>query len=264
TGAGRGLGRAMALGLIAAGANVLAVDLDREPLETLRAAAGVEAAQRLAIEQADVSRDESGPDLVRRATAHFGALHILVNDAGVNLETVRPGASIAEQSWELDPADFRRIFEVNAIAPFLMARAAIAPMRAQNWGRIVGVTTSLDTMWRKNMIPYGGSKAAHEAYIAALADELAGTGITVNVLVPGGAANTRMTASWGAKQAQLIKPQVMVAPLLWLTSAEADGVTGRRFIGANFDPNLPGAKAAEAAGAPAAWPQLGRQSILPG
>jgi NAD(P)-dependent dehydrogenase (short-subunit alcohol dehydrogenase family) len=264
TGAGRGLGRAMALGLVRAGASVLAVDVDRGVLDDVKDAAGREAAQRLATQEADVTREDSAPDLVRRAIQHFGRLDILVNNAGLNLETVRaPGAKPAEFSWDLTPAEFRRIFEVNTIAPFLMARAAIPAMRAQTWGRIIGVTTSLDTMWRKGMIPYGGSKAAHEAYIAALAEELAGTGVTVNVLVPGGAANTRMTASWGAKQAQLINPQVMVAPLLWLTTSEADGLTGRRFIAANWEKTVPGAQAAEKCGAPAAWPQLGRQSILP-
>jgi hypothetical protein len=72
-----------------------------------------------------------------------------------------------------------------------------------------------------------------------------------------------MTASFGAKQALLIQPDVMAEPLLWLTTAEADGITGRRFIAALWDNKLPGAQAAEKAGAPAAWPQLGRQSILP-
>jgi NAD(P)-dependent dehydrogenase (short-subunit alcohol dehydrogenase family) len=264
TGAGRGLGRGMALGLLNAGASVLAVDVDLSVLEELRRDAGIQAAQRLATQESDVARDDAAGDLVRRATQHFGRLDILVNNAGLNLETVKaPGTKAAEFSWDLSPAEFRRIFEVNTIAPFLMARAALAPMRAQKWGRILGVTTSLDTMWRKGMVPYGGSKAAHECFLAALAEELQGSGVTANVLVPGGAANTRMTASWGAKQAQLINPQVMVAPLLWLTTAEADGLSGRRFIAANWDKSLPGAQAAEKCGAPAAWPQLGRQSILP-
>lgn len=264
TGAACGLGRVMALALLEAGASVLAVDINVVPLEELHQAVARDASQRLKAHATDVSLDESGSDAIGRALSQFGRLDILVNNAGINLETVhQPGATLPENSWDVTPAEFRRIFDVNAIAPFLMARAAIPPMLAQGWGRIIGVTTSLDTMWRKGMIPYGGSKAAHEAYIAALAEELSGTGITVNAVVPGGAANTRMTASFGARQAQLINPEVMAAPLLWLTSEEADGITGRRFIAANFDSTLPGARAAEACGAPAAWPQLGQQSILP-
>jgi NAD(P)-dependent dehydrogenase (short-subunit alcohol dehydrogenase family) len=265
TGAGRGLGRVMALGLAAAGAQVIAVDVDGPVLDQLRAAAHEEGAgDRITAMPTDITRDDAAPAIVQQAVQRFGHLDILVNNAGLNLETVSPnGQRTAGRFWELAPSDYRRILEVNTVAPFLMARAAVAPMMAQKWGRILGVTTSLDTMWRKGMIPYGGSKAAHEALIAAMAEELAGTGVTVNVLVPGGAANTRMTASFGAKQAQLIKPDVMVEPLLWLTTAAADGITGRRFIGALWDKALPGAQAAEKAGAPAAWPQLGRQSMNP-
>ena len=264
TGAARGLGRAMALGLLDAGASVVAVGTDEVALEDLRKAAGAQAAQRLAIEQSDITREGSARDIVSSAVARFGRLDVLVSNAGINLDTVTPGKNAPAHSWELEPAIFRRLFEVNAIAPFLMARAAIPEMQKRNWGRIVGVTTSLDTMWRNIMIPYGSTKAAHECYVAALAEELEGSGITVNVLVPGGPANTRMSEKWwGEKVALLIKPDVMVAPLLWLATAEADGVSGRRFIAARWDKSLPGLKAAELSSAPAAWPQLGTQSILP-
>jgi NAD(P)-dependent dehydrogenase (short-subunit alcohol dehydrogenase family) len=264
TGAGRGLGRAMALGLLDAGASVLGVGTDAAVLADLRQAAGAQAAQRLAIEQSDITSEKSAQDLVRGAVARFGKLDILINNAGINLDTVVPGQRAPAHSWELEPAIFRRLFEVNAIAPFLMARAAIPEMQKQKWGRILGVTTSLDTMWRNIMIPYGSTKAAHECYVAALAEELEGSGITVNVLVPGGPANTRMSEIWwGEKVALLIKPEMMVAPVLWLTTAEADGISGRRFIAARWDKSVPGAQAAEACSAPAAWPQLGAQSILP-
>ena len=69
-----------------------------------------------------------------------------------------------------------------------MARAAIGHLREQGWGRIVGVTTSLDTMIRN--LPYGPSKSAHESFIAIIAKQLDGSGVTANVLIPGGATNT--------------------------------------------------------------------------
>ncbi len=159
------------------------------------------AAERLLIWQGDVSSDEGSQALVGAALARFGHLDILVNNAGLNLETVcGPGEPVATNFRNLPPAHYRRILEVNSVAPFLMARAAVEPMIERKWGRIIGVTTSLDTMWRKGMIPYGGSKAAHEATAAAMAEELAGTGVTVNILVPGGPVNTRMTAGFGARQ----------------------------------------------------------------
>ena len=74
-----------------------------------------------------------------------------------------------------------------------MARAAVIHMLDQGWGRIIGVTTSMDTMWRKGGAPYGPSKAGHEALVAIMAQELEGTGVTANVLVPGGATYTNMT-----------------------------------------------------------------------
>jgi NAD(P)-dependent dehydrogenase (short-subunit alcohol dehydrogenase family) len=265
TGAGRGLGETMALGLLSQGALVLAVDIDEAPLETLRTKARErKSADRIAVLVTDITREDRAEAAVREAKSHFGRLDILVNNAGINLETVRaPGRKAPERFWDLLPDEYRRIFEVNAIAPFLMARAAVEPMRAQGWGRVVGVTTSLDTMFRKGMVPYGPSKAGHECFISAMAEELAGSGVTANVLVPGGAANTRMTASYGERQSLLIKPDVMVKPLLWLTSSASDGVTGKRFIGALWDATVPEAQAVEKCSAPAAWPQLGRQSILP-
>ena len=264
TGAGRGLGRAMALGLLGAGAQVVATDVDAAVLDALKQQAEKDgAAARLLTMTADVSREDSVQDIVRQATQRFDHIDILVNNAGLNLETVATGGKPAERFWQLTPAQFRRIIEVNTIAPFLLAHAVAEQMMARKWGRIIGVTTSLDTMWRKGMIPYGGSKAAHEATAAAMAEELAGTGVTVNILVPGGPVNTRMTVSFGPEQAKLIKPEIMVDPLLFLTSAAADGITGKRFIAALWDKTLPAAQAVEKAGSPAAWPQLGRQSIFP-
>ena len=96
-----------------------------------------------------------------------------------------------------------------------------------------------------------------------LAHELEGTGVTANVLVPGGRANTRMIPSDGkfADRSLLIQPDVMVAPILWLASRATDAVNGRRFRAALFDPKLPPEEAAKAAGAPVAWRELGGQAI---
>jgi NAD(P)-dependent dehydrogenase (short-subunit alcohol dehydrogenase family) len=120
-------------------------------------------------------------------------------------------------------------------------------------------------MYRAAMQPYGGSKAANEAHLLAMAQELEGTGVSANVLVPGGAANTRLVSrAQEPDRAKLIPPEVMVAPLIWLCSNASDGVNGQRFIGMRWDKNLPPEEAAKNAGAPMAWQQLGRQAIMPG
>jgi NAD(P)-dependent dehydrogenase (short-subunit alcohol dehydrogenase family) len=150
------------------------------------------------------------------------------------------------------------------VAVFLMTRAALPVMVKQGWGRIINVTTSLDTMYRAKMQPYGGSKAANEAHLLAMAQELEGSGVSANVLVPGGAANTRLVSrAQEPDRAKLIPPEVMVAPLIWLCSNASDGVNGQRFIGMRWDKTLPPEEAAKNAGAPMAWQQLGRQAIMP-
>src|SRR3546814_16177817 len=101
-------------------------------------------------------------------------------------------------------------------------------MRRSKWGRIINVTTSLDNMLRPGMVGYGGSKAALEAHTAIMAGDLSGTGVTANVLVPGGPENTAaVPLEAGFARAQLTQPEDMVTPTLWLFSQEADMVPGQ-------------------------------------
>jgi|SRR5580704_780052 NAD(P)-dependent dehydrogenase (short-subunit alcohol dehydrogenase family) len=265
TGAGRGLGRAMTLGLLAAGARVAAVELDAEALEDMRAVAeDTQAGERLLDIAGDVTYDSAAPKIVRVAIERFGRIDVLVNNAGISTGLIRGGEQVTGKLWETTPEEFRRVIEVNVIAAFLMTRAVLPTMLVQRWGRVINVTTSLDTMWRSLMQPYGGSKAANEALLCALAQELEGTGVTANVLVPGGAVDTRLVPrSMAPDRSVLIPPEVMVPPLLWLCSAASDGVTGQRFIAMRWDKSLQPAEAAKKAGAPAAWQQLGRQAVMP-
>ncbi len=267
TGAGRGLGRVMTLGLLAAGASVAATELDAEALDgTGQAAEASGSGERILDVIADITRDDSAPKIVRATIERFGRLDILLNNAGVNMSLFRrPDAKPGGKFWEVTPQEFRRIVEVNVVGTFLMTRAVLPVMLKQRFGRVINVTTSLDTMYRAGIQPYGGSKAANEAHLLALAQELEGSGVTANVLVPGGAANTRMVSvGQEPDRSKLIAPEVMVPPLLWLCSNESDGVNGQRFIAMRWDGSLPGAEAAKKAGAPAAWQQLGRQAIVPG
>ena len=266
TGAARGIGRAMALGLLESGYRVLASDIDAGVLEDLaRAASEHGGAERIAVLAADVAKDETADAIVHATLARFGRLDILVNNAGIGPNTVREGAKPAADFRAVAPSDFRRIIEVNTVAPFLMTRAAVQPMLAQRWGRVINVTTSLDSMWRKGMLPYGGSKAANEAHCCIMAEELAGTGVTVNILVPGGPVNTRLVGNsfTAAQKLKLIQPEIMVSPLLWLVSEASDATTGKRFIAAFWDRTLPTDAAAQKCSAPMAWQQLGQQAIFP-
>jgi 3-oxoacyl-[acyl-carrier protein] reductase len=265
TGAGRGLGRVMTLGLLDAGARVMAVDLDGPPLdETQEAAEDRGAGNRFNGVVADVTWNDSAPKIVRATAERFGHIDILINNAGTNIGLLRREGQPRGKLWETTPEEFRRIVDVNVVGTFLMTRAVVPALLAQRAGRVINITTSLDVMWRGLMQPYGASKAANEAMLAALAEELEGTGVTANVLVPGGAADTRMVSRTAVPdRASLIPPEVMTKPLVWLCSNAADGVNGRRLIAAKWDDSLPPQQAAENAGAPAAWQQLGIQAINP-
>jgi NAD(P)-dependent dehydrogenase (short-subunit alcohol dehydrogenase family) len=157
---------------------------------------------------------------------------------------------------------WQTMFDINVTAPFVLAKAAVPHMIAQKWGRIVNVTTSLDTMIRPSWTPYGPSKAALEAATANWAGDLKDTGVTANVLIPGGPANTNFVPGISdAERAKLVQPDVMGAPIEWLLSNASDGVTARRFLAANWDGSLPLDEAVEKASAPIAWQSLGRQAV---
>ena len=92
--------------------------------------------------------------------------------------------------------------------------------------------------------------------------ELEGTGVTVNVLVPGGMASTDLIPDDTDHQREnMINPEVMQAPVVWLASDASDDINGQRFIGYYWDESLPLEERMKKAAAPAAWPQLGAQAI---
>ncbi len=260
------LGHAMAQALVQAGAKVALCDVNEawldESVREMEAIGGAGCALGIPL---DVTEPDSVDGAVSRTIEAFGTVHILVNNAGINQRS--EGFVNQERSpfWELTPAQWERVVDVNLNGPFFMTRAAIQPMLDQKWGRIISVTTSMDTMWRKYGSPYGPSKAGHEALVATMAGELEDTGVTANVLVPGGATYTNMTThGHDFDTEKMIPASVMQAPVVWLASDASSDFNGQRIIGYFWDEELPIAERLEKASAPAAWPQLGRQAIVPG
>jgi 3-oxoacyl-[acyl-carrier protein] reductase len=268
TGAGSpiGIGHAITLGLARAGARVALTDINQEWLDQsvneIREICGDDCAIGIV---SDVTDPQACQDAVDTAIGQLGGLHILVNNAGTNPRSAGVGTAngtTPANFWENSPEAWSHVVAVNLSGNFYMARAAVAHLLAQGWGRIIGVTTSMDTMWRKGGSPYGPSKAGHEALVAIMAQELEGTGVTANVLVPGGATYTNMTYRGDPNlRDQLIQPEVMQEPVVWLASNESGKFTGRRIIAYNWDDGLPLEERLEKCSAPAAWPQLGRQAI---
>ncbi len=254
TGAAAGLGRAMAQAMVRAGANVVFADINAGAT----GGAVAEVAFREGCGKAigmpcDITRPDDCERTVAETLRLFGGLHILVNNAGkgpAHLEAA-PGTK-SLRFWESDAGIWRQIIETNVIGTFNMARAAAPALIASGWGRIVNVTTSLSTMQRRENSPYGVSKTAIEAETLIWAQDMAGTGVTVNSLIPGGAVNTDFVSDLGKIQARdsgrpLLEPEVMIAPMLWLASTLSDGVTGKRYVGKDWNPAAPVAEAQIAA-----------------
>ena len=263
-----GMGRSITTAFVRAGARVAMLDVNQDWLDQtandMREIGGDDAVLPIV---ADVTSPESVDSAVQRTIAELGGLHILVNNAGINARTGGFGARAAGSQndfWTLEPDAWLRVINVNLSGPFLMSHAVTPHMIEQGFGRIIGVTTSMDTMWRKGGAPYGPSKAGHEALVSIMAQDLDGTGVTANVLTPGGATATNMVIPPdGATADVLIQPEAMQSPAVWIASNDASHWNGRRIIAYYWDDSLPLEERLEKCSAPAAWPQLGLQAVHP-
>jgi len=261
TGGGRGLGRAMTLALVGRGARVVAAMHIADDLEPLRAdAARIAGGGAVHAMLADIRDPNACAAVAAAAIDTFGGLHVLVNNAGVGMLLFSDRyTSEPTKFWEAPPDPVRAVIETNYFAPFLMARAVMPHMLAQRWGRIVNVTTSIPTMQRRGYFPYGPTKAGLEAASRVWAGDVEGTGVTVNVLIPGGATDTAILPgrvgdkTRAGADGKLLEPDVMAAPVCWLASEASDGVNGMRVIGEKWDPSIDPREAARAAMAPAGF-----------
>ena len=236
TGGSRGLGRAMVLGLLQAGARVAIVaQAESAPLrETLKQVEAQGARARVVSALGDLRDPASCETIAAAVQAAFGRIDVLVNNAGV--PNVGPGAPF----WQVDVDQWRRISHTNTDGVFFITRAVAPAMIAQKFGKIVNVSTGDRTMVRRNFSPYGPSKAFLEAASRVWAQDLADTGVSVNVLLPGGVVDTAADVSGVATPGRTFQPaSVMVPPILWLASDESNAHTGERFVASRWDESLP-------------------------
>jgi NAD(P)-dependent dehydrogenase (short-subunit alcohol dehydrogenase family) len=258
TGGGRGIGRAMALALAEAGARVIvSAAWERAEIEGVAEEAERRFGEpRIVPLVADVTREDDCTRLVESAFDRFGRLDVLVNNAGRGMKYVsNTFLTVPTRFWTVAPEAWRMVIETNVVGPFLMARAAAPPMIEAGWGRIINISMNHETMRRRGFSPYGPSKAALESETIIWAQDLAGTGVTVNALLPGGATATGMIPPSVPPdlRAKLLDPAIMGPPVVWLASERSDGVTGRRFVAARWRTDLPEAEAAEASAEEAGW-----------
>jgi 3-oxoacyl-[acyl-carrier protein] reductase len=254
TGGGRGLGRAMALGLAQAGAKV-AITAAREGAELQQTAADCVAIGGedcvLAL-QADVTKVDDCERVMQEAKDKWDHLHVVVNNAGRGMTYVddnfvksRPAFwSIPTETWDM-------MIDTNINGVFNMAKAAVPYMQAEGWGRIINVSTSLITMQRRGYAPYGTSKWAVEGLTMIMAQDLEDTDITVNALLPGGATDTAMIPgtvgdkSRAGADGNLFEPVIMVPAIQYLVSDLSNGHRGDRYVAKLWDLELSPEEAAD-------------------
>jgi NAD(P)-dependent dehydrogenase (short-subunit alcohol dehydrogenase family) len=239
TGGGGGIGEATARLFAEEGAAVAVVDVDRGAVEA--AAAGIAAAvggARVAAVAADVAREAEARRAVDETVGRFGALHALVNVAGI-----RVYAPLAEAT----AADWARILDVNVLGAAFCAKAAIPRLRAAGEATIVNVSSVFGVLGRAGMGQYDTTKAAVLGLTRALAVEEAPHGIRVNAVCPGGTI-TRYHIERAARQGiaehelrearahdngllgRWAEPREIAHPILFLSCRESSFITGASLL----------------------------------
>jgi len=251
TGGATGLGRAMALALLGAGHCVAIVSRTATALDAMRAVVAANGAgDRILTIVGSVREAADCAHAVRATIERFGRVDGLVNNAGAHLSTEEP----PPRFFELSEEQWRAIVETHLFGAFLMTRALMPQLLALGWGRIINHETSYTTMVRARFSAYGAAKAGLEAATVAWSEELRGTGVTVNAILPGGAANvSRISSRLFRDRAQLVQPEQMGPPIVWLMSDASSDVTGCRVTAADWNPAATEAGNRAAAVTAAGW-----------
>ncbi len=227
TGAGRGIGKAIALAFAAEKAHVVINDIcSRDELEKVADDISVLEVQSMAI-QADVSQSQQVEAMFGQIEKTFQKLDILVNNAG----TIRRGTieTVTEEDWD-------QVISVNLKGTFNCCKAAVAIMKRQRMGKIINVSSIAGKMGDITSAPgYGPSKAAIDALTKTLARQLAQYGINVNAVAPH-AIETEMSAQWSEEKRKSIieaiplkrlgTPEDVAQAVLFLASDKANFITG--------------------------------------
>ena len=229
TGGTSGLGLAMADALARSGAAVAVTGRSAE--RAAQAAARLPGAIGI---ECDVRDEASVARAVEEAWSRLGGIDMLVNNAGIGMRTVNPRfLSEPQPFWKVSPDGFRAVIDTNLTGYFLVAREVAPRMLAAGHGRIVNISMNHATMTRAGFVPYGPSRAGAESLSRIMAADLRGTGVTVNMLLPGGATRTGMVPD-GAGNLPLLDPDIMAPAIVWLASDEAGDVHDERIVATEF------------------------------
>ena len=225
TGASRGIGAAIALELARRGLAVTGTATSKAGADSIQQAlSGYEGCSGVVL---DVNDGPAGEAVIARIAADAGALHVLVNNAGITRDML---------AMRLKDGDWDAVLDTDLKAVFRMSRAVLRPMMKQRFGRIVSITSVVGAMGNAGQVNYAAAKAGVAGMTRALAREVGSRGITVNCIAPG-FIQTDMTGGLSDAQRQSLLAQIPLGALgtpadvahavAYLASREAGYITGQ-------------------------------------
>ena len=228
TGGARGIGLAIARRLLESGAAVSLWDVD--PAALAQAANDLKTLGKVHTAEVNITSAESAVAAADSTAEALGKLDILVNNAGI--------AGTNAKTWETDPAEWRRVLDINLTGPFHCCRAVIPHLLRNGYGRIVNIASIAGKEGNPNAAHYSASKAGLIALTKSLGKELAGKGVLVNAVAPA-AAKTAMFATMTQAHIDFMLSKIPMGRFLevseaaamvaWLASEECSFTTGSVF-----------------------------------
>jgi len=226
TGAGQGIGRAIAIDFAESGVDVVIGDINLETAEGAAAEAAAAGSVTLASEL-DVSSPESVDGLVKKAMDKYGRIDYLINNAGITRDSLM--MRMTDEAWQ-------KVIDINLTGTYLCSKAVIRIMMKQKEGRIVNISSVVGAMGNAGQANYAASKAGVIGFTKSLAREVAARGITVNAVAPG-FIQTAMTDALPDKareelvnlipNGRLGTPEDVASAVRFLVSEESSYITGQ-------------------------------------